>query len=110
MDHLCSNCVFEYHGCSNMSRKNNDSGLTCCQWKHDGSSDKPRTTEPRKTWLDECAMMAMQAVLSNSVFETFRQELDKTVSEEKQMGAIAEMCYDYADAMLAEKIKREAKE
>ena len=66
----------------------------------------PRTTEPRKTWLDECAMMEMQAIISKHKARTIISDKDDTeYSESVAIGA-----YEYAEAMLAEKIKREAKE
>jgi len=55
--------------------------------------------EPRKTWLDECAMMAMVAILRN-------HEGDKSWNALDRIGTSS---YAVADAMLAEKMKREAK-
>lgn len=63
-----------------------------------------RTTEPRKTWLDECAMMAMAGMLGDN---SNLLQADKTIHT---TFTIAKQCYDLAEAMLAEKIKREAKE
>lgn len=59
----------------------------------------PRTTEPRKTWLDECAMKIAQGFMSN--LGAYKIDNYDDVSK---------AAYDLAEAMLAEKIKREAKE
>jgi hypothetical protein len=65
--------------------------------------------EPRKTLLDEFAMSAMEGVLANNKFERLRQEtMDGVISEDKQTEALVSVCYDYAAAMLAEKLRRQA--
>ena len=61
--------------------------------------------EPRKTWLDECAMIVMEGILSNINSFDFKDCAGKTYKE-----GVAKHAYDTATAMLAEKIKREAKE
>jgi len=66
----------------------------------------PRTTEPRKTWLDECAMMAMAAIIASGSYGLVLGKGDKPDDNEK----VSVISYQIADAMLAEKMKREAKE
>jgi hypothetical protein len=62
----------------------------------------PRSTEPRKTWLDECAMMAMRELIRIS-------EPGGGIPIDKTCEMIADQSYKIATAMLAEKMKREAK-
>jgi len=64
--------------------------------------------EPRKTLLDEFAMSAMEGVLANNKFERLRQEtMDGVISEDKQTEVLVSVCYNYAAAMLAEKLRRD---
>ena len=53
---------------------------------------KPNSNNPVKTWLDECAMMAM-ITRREQDYESWRD--------------LAEDAYDIAAAMLAEKLRRE---
>jgi len=51
----------------------------------------------------------MEGVLANNKFERLRQEtMDGVISEDKQTEALVSVCYDYAAAMLAEKLRRQA--
>jgi hypothetical protein len=67
-----------------------------------------RPYEPTMTVRDEFAKAAMQGILSNPEVEKFRQSIDNVVPDEKQVLAVVETSYMYADAMLAEKKRREA--
>lgn len=90
-----------------------------CKHKDVGAGDYPCvdcpsyehfSTDYTETWLDKMAGRAMQGVLANNEFEQLRQEtMDGVISEPDQTKALASVCYDYAEAMLAEKLKREKK-
>jgi RecJ-like exonuclease len=58
----------------------------------------PRTTEPQKTWLDECAFEAMKALSAEYI----------QINMAPQM--LAFRSYELASSMLAEKMKMEEKD
>lgn len=74
------------------------------------ATGNPRTTEPRKTWLDEMALECLKVIIGKYPYiktdgtEEFNNAA-RSVIEANVRGA-----YTYATAMLAEKMKREAKE
>lgn len=78
-------------------------GMTHNIYDGRGTVTYPRTLEPRKTWLDECAMMAL-GVMYIAMVQGYWTPGENPNKE------LAEASYQIATAMLAEKIKREAKE
>jgi len=75
----------------------------CCECM-DYSEYEEEAAAPVKTWLDECAMMAMARYLVDRDDVNFLAS-GGTFDHSRQ----ARECYDFADAMLAEKLRREKK-
>lgn len=69
----------------------------------------PSTTEPKKTWLDECAFEVLAAIVSKYPYCVVDTP-EGVEQADKVMSANVRGAYRYADAMLAEKMKREAKD
>ena len=57
------------------------------------------------TLRDYFAGMALSGILGNSQFERDRQKIDGEMSGDKQDMAIANICYSFADLMIAERDK-----
>jgi hypothetical protein len=53
------------------------------------------------TLRDWFAGQSLAGIQANEEVEQFQQSLDGTVPQDDQIKAVAELCYAYADAMLA---------
>lgn len=57
------------------------------------------------TLRDYFSGQMLAGVISNSEFKRDRKLLDSTMPDDAQIAAIAALCYQYADAMIAERSK-----
>lgn len=69
-----------------------------------GGNAYPNSNSDGMTWLDACAMKAMQALATPEVFIGLARE---GYPKDKALRDLAGSCYEIAAAMLAEKRRRE---